>query len=346
VQATDGNFYGTTWGCGANGYGTVFKVNPSGALTILYNFCSQANCADGAFPDGSLVQSADGNFYGTTSAGGNNNDLACYTAGCGTVFKITASGALTTLYRFCSKTNCVDGASPLAGLVQAADGDFYGTTPWGGANCVSQGGCGTVFKITPPGELTTLYSFCSLPNCADGAGPRTAPLLQATDGNFYGSTEGGGTNSRACPTGCGTIFQITAAGALTTFHSFDHTDGLQPNGLVQATDGNFYGTTQYGGNSGNKCSVGCGTVFSLSMSLGPFVTFVQASGKVGSKAEILGQGLTGTTAVSFNGTAANFVVHSDTYLTATVPQGATTGFVTVTTPGAVLQSNVKFRVRK
>jgi uncharacterized repeat protein (TIGR03803 family) len=236
-----------------------------------------------------------------------------------------------------------DGNQPF-GLVQAAGGNFYGTTEYGGSyrnySC-SENGCGTVFKITPRGTLTTLYSFCSQTNCSDGLAP-SAGLVQATDGNFYGTTILGGANS-VCPNsnGCGTVFKIAPAGELTTLHVFGGTDGQYPvAGLLQATDGNFYGTT----NEGGADSVG--TVFSLSMGFGPFVRFVRSSGQVGRKVEILGQGFTGTTGVSFNGTAANFVVHSDTYLTATVPQGATTGFVTVATPGGVLQSNVKFRVTK
>jgi uncharacterized repeat protein (TIGR03803 family) len=202
----------------------------------------------------------------------------------------------------------------------------------------SENGCGTVFKITPSGKLTTLYSFCTQTNCSDGLAPG-AGLVQATDGNFYGTTVLGGANS-VCPNsnGCGTVFKNTPAGEL-TLHVFDGTDGQYPvAGLLQATDGNFYGTT----NEGGADSVG--TVFSISMGFGPFVRFMRSSGKVEWKVEILGQGFTGTTGVSFDGTAANFLVHSDTYLTATVPQGATTGFVTVTTPGGRLQSNVVFRV--
>jgi|SRR5580704_768307 uncharacterized repeat protein (TIGR03803 family) len=337
VQATDGNFYGTTVGGGSYGAGTVFKITPAGKLTTLYSFCSQANCPDGYQVYAGLVQGRDGNFYGTTWAGGNNY---CY-GGCGTIFKITPTGTLTTLYRFCTQTGCSDGAFVAAGLVQATDGNFYGTTAaYGGPS-----GGGTVFKITSGGKLTTLYSFCSQTNCADGDYP-VAGLVQATDGNFYGTTELHGGNNSCAPDGCGTIFQMTPAGTLTTLHSFDQTDGSRPFArLLQATNGNFYGTT-YGGGT-NSCSPdGCGTVYSLATGLGPFVSFVRGSGKVGWKVEILGQGFTGTTGVSFNGTAANFVVQSDTYLKATIPQGATTGFVTVKTPGSTLQSNAVFRVTK
>jgi uncharacterized repeat protein (TIGR03803 family) len=253
VQATDGSFYGTT-GNGGNssgcnftgGCGTIFKITPSGTLTTLHSF----GISDGDYPDtAGLVQGTDGNFYGTTAGGG--------TSGAGTVFKITPSGVLTTLYSFCSQPHCTDGYAPDAGMVQASDGNFYGTTPLGGA--LSSGG-GTVFKITPSGALTTLYSFCSQPNCADGYGPMAAPV-QGTDGNLYGTTSSGGTGNCGGDQGCGAVFKVTLAGALTTLYSFctlpNCADGSSPNALLQASDGNFYGTT--GGSGAN----GDGTVFKI-----------------------------------------------------------------------------------
>ncbi len=264
VQATDGNLYGTTYLGGANGQGgTVFKITPSGTLTTLYSFCSQSGCADGSYPGAALVQATDGNFYGTTQYGGANNNSICQGSGCGTIFKITSAGTLTTLYSFCSQSACADGRLSF-GLVQATDGNFYGTTEEGGAN-----GQGTVFKVTPIGTLTTLYSFCSQSACADGAEP-SAGLVQATDGNFFGTTQFGGANNNSiCYSfGCGSVFQITPAGALTTLYSFCSqsgcTDGANPSaGLVQATDGNFYGTTYNGGTS-TACSPPCGNVFEIS----------------------------------------------------------------------------------
>jgi uncharacterized repeat protein (TIGR03803 family) len=242
AQGLDGDFYGTNFGGGANGQGAVFKVSSEGALTTLYSFCPLPNCPDGQDPEGGLVLGTDGDFYGTTAGGGSN--------GWGTIFKITAGGSLTTLYSFCAKAKCADGVWPFGGLVQATDGNFYGTTQFGGAyfgsgyiSCGS--GCGTVFKLTPEGKLTTLYSFCAQVNCADGAYP-VPGILQATNGNFYGATQGGGNNG-ACEN-CGTIFEITSAGALTTLHTFGLADGKIPFGaLVQATDGNLYGTTASGG---------------------------------------------------------------------------------------------------
>jgi uncharacterized repeat protein (TIGR03803 family) len=135
---------------------------------------------------------------------------------------------------------------------------------------------------------------------------------------------------------------MTPEGKITTLHSFDSTDGSTPEGgLIQATNGVLYGTTRYGGTAGAS---GAGTVFSLDIGLRPFVSFVRASGYAGQTVPILGQGLTGTTGVSFNGTPASFTVVSDTFLKATVPAGATTGFVTATTPSGTLTSNVIFRV--
>ncbi len=183
-RAADGNLDGTTNGGGAYGYGTVFKINLSGALTTLHSFDNSE------FPYAGLVQGADGNLYGTTSGGG--------AYGYGTVFKITPSGMLTTLYSFCpAGFPCADGADPFAGLVQATDGNFYGTTFFGGTGGACSTGCGTIFAITAGGTLTTVHSF----DITDGSGP-DAPLVQATDGNLYGTTPSGGAY------GPGTVFRL------------------------------------------------------------------------------------------------------------------------------------------
>ena len=232
VQATDGNFYGTTGGGGAYSSGTVFKITPAGTLTTVYSFGG----TDGGGPLAGLVQASDGNFYGTTQNGGAD--------GLGTVFKLTPNGTLTTLHSFTGP----DGYYPSGGLVQATDGNFYGTTPYGGDE-------GTVFKLTPNGTLTTLHNFTG----TDGERPST-DLIQATDGNLYGTTPDGGANQY-----WGTVFKITPSGTLTTLHSFSSTDGNPEAGLVQATDGNFYGTTEQGG-TGNCAGGGCGTVFKITPS--------------------------------------------------------------------------------
>ena len=327
VQATNGNFYGTTNQGGANGQGTVFKITPGGTLTTLYSLCSQTNCTDGADPEAGLVQAANGDLYGTTERGGSINNG-------GTVFRITPGGTLTTLYSFCSQSGCADGADP-DGLVQDTNGDFYGTTSSGGAN-----GYGTVFKIAPSGTLTTLYSFCTQSGCPDGANPY-AGLVQANDGNLYGTTTFGGANAGGGY--AGTVFRITPGGTLTTLYSFcsqtNCADGAGPfDGLVQDTNGDFYGTT-YGGGTHDD-----GTVFRLSVELGPFVKTLPTSAKVGKAVKILGTDLTGATSVSFNGTAAVFTVVSSSLITTTVPAGATSGQVQVMTPSGTLSSNVPFRV--
>lgn len=267
--------------------------------------------------------------------GGGVNEICANTdyQGCGTVFRMSPAGKLTTLYTFCSQSGCTDGAQPWAGLVQGSDGNFYGTTSVGGS-----ANSGTVFKITPSGALTTLYSFCALANCSDGSQPG-ATLIEGTDGNFYGTTnEGGGANQ-------GTVFQITPGGTLTTLHAFcllsSCDDGYGPIGaLVQGTNGTFYGTVANGG--GSIFSVG--NIFSLSMGLGPFVRTQTSAGRVGSTVIILGTNLTGATAVSFNGTTAAFKVVQSSEIQATVPAGATTGPVTAVTPSGTLQSNAAFVV--
>jgi uncharacterized repeat protein (TIGR03803 family) len=321
IQGADGNFYGTTVNGGVNkSQGTVFKMTPGGMLTTLYSFCEQGVlCPDGAAPLAGLVQAANGDFYGVTVAGGANDG--------GTVFKITSSGTLTTLYSFCAQTGCTDGKLPYAGLVQAPNGHFYGTTSSGGAN-----GGGTVFLITPGGALTTLYSFCSLTGCADGSYP-DAGLVQATDGNFYGTTSAGGAN------GAGTVFETTPnRGTLTVLHSFTGPNAVHIAGLVQATNGDFYGTTWDGGTDAD------GSVFNLSVGLSPFVKPLPPSGKVGAAVRILGSNLTGATSVTVNGTAAVFIVAASSEIRTAVPAGASSGEIQVVTPSGTLSSSVPFRV--
>jgi len=185
VEASNGNFYGTTSQGGPNYDGTVFEITPNGTLTTLYNFCSRINCRDGANPDAGLIQATDGSLYGTTQSGGANN--------LGTVFRFTPSGTLIALHSFAG----TDGSAPYGALIQASDGNLYGTTQSDGANSG-----GTIFEITPGGTLTTLYNFCAQANCMDGGDP-SGTLVQATDGTFYGTTQGGGTLE------FGTIFSLS-----------------------------------------------------------------------------------------------------------------------------------------
>jgi uncharacterized repeat protein (TIGR03803 family) len=415
IQGLDGDLYGVTWAGGIHNEGTVFKITLGGTITTLHSF----NVTDGDFPRGGLVQSIDGTLYGTTSWGGTGTGSVC-SEGCGTVFKITLGGKLTTLHSFTSPEGAdpiglmiqasngafygttefggtpavgtifqitpagalttlvdfdvTDGAEPFGGLVEATNGELYGTAPEGG-----QAEAGTVFQITPAGLLTTLHdfdvsdssylaaglvqasngllygttahggpglygalfsittsgTFTSLYSFAgtDGSQPFAA-LIQATDGNLYGTTSGGGANNQ------GTLFKMTPGGSLTTLYSFGPTGGAYPDGaLFQATDGNFYGVTPVSGDTSVR-----GTVFRLSVGLGPFVRTLPVSGKTGAAVDILGTDLTGTTSVSFNGTAAAFTVVSPSLITTTVPTGASVGKVGVVTPGGTLVSNVAFRV--
>ena len=219
IQATNGNYYGTTYWGGKNGGGVVFEVTPAGKLSDIYNFCAQTNCTDGSHPYTGLILGTNGDFYGTTELGGANN--------AGTVFKMTIGGKLTTLYSFCPKTGCTDGQTPTGTLVQASNGNFYGTTYAGGAY-----GGGTIFEITQSGTFKTLYNFCTKTNCNDGENPYSG-LVQGTDGNLYGTTYGSGSH------GSGTAYEITTAGKFKVLYDFCAQsgcgDGAEPfGGLVQA----------------------------------------------------------------------------------------------------------------
>jgi uncharacterized repeat protein (TIGR03803 family) len=252
AQGSDGNFYGTTFAGGAStncsgylpvfnlwtvGCGTVFQITPSGTLTTLYSFSGN----DGVNPMGALVEGIDGNFYGTTYQGGSN--------GMGTVFRISSSGTFSSIHSFSG----IDGEYPYAGLVLGGDGNFYGTTYQGG------NGGGNVFRISPGGICTNLHSF----NGSDGVDPRGG-LAQGSDGNFYSTTFLGGTGTN-CPGSCGTVFRISPSGSFTNLHSFSAGYGDRPiAGLVQGSDGNFYGATPGGQCPGANCSADYGTVFKIS----------------------------------------------------------------------------------
>ena len=444
VQGFDGSLY-SVGALGAHLKGNVFRISPSGQVTSLYSFCAQTNCPDGWAPN-DLVLGPDGNFYGSTDFGGSVSQPACSSGsfGCGTVFKVTPAGRLTTLHTYCTQSGCPDGTTPQSALVLGPDGNFYGTTSGGGT-----GGGGTVFKITPTGELTTLYSFvCDVHGvCADGQdllssvafgrngnlfgaanyggsydsgtlfeltpsgnlnvlynfnldknssnGPHFNGFTLASDGNLYGTMASGGTclggcgailkvsesgrlglfhffcREFDCPDGTqpfapviqgtdgnlygstfglgGTLFQITLDGNLTTLHAFcaqsGCPDGTEPTALVQATNGVFYGTASQGGTSSNcGTNIGCGTLFSVSMGLAPFAEAIPSASKAGATVSILGNNLTGTTSVTFNGTRAAFKVVSNTLLKAQVPSGAITGAIQVTTTSGVLSSNNSFQV--
>ena len=319
VQGTDGLLYGTTYGGGATGAGTIFSISTSGAFKTLYSFCSQALCADGSNPYGGLVQQGSGQFYGTTYYGGAHNS--------GSVFAIAPRWKLWTLHSFCSQTNCADGGNPHGTLIQSVGDNFYGTTEFGGAS-----GHGTIFTLGPSGYFSNFYSFST------SEGDPTSSLIAANDGNLYGTTWSPGTAGNG-----GLIFSIDYAAHYTARYNFcttatDCTGEFPFGGLLQATDGSFYGATNNGGTNG------AGTVYRFADGLPAFVKLLPDAAKVGARINILGNHLTMTTSVKFNGTAANFSVVSDTQVAATVPIGATFGAVEVTTPGGILESNPFFEV--
>jgi uncharacterized repeat protein (TIGR03803 family) len=421
IQATDGNFYAATAGhtAGVVEYGNVVKITPAGEISTLYNFCSKPHCSDGAWPNTPPILGSDGNLYGVTSGGGS---YAFNGGGWGIVYKLTLGGRLTPLHTFCTVSPCLDGEAP-TGIMQAADGNLYGTTYEAG-----QFNGGTLFKITPAGVFSVVHAFCSLANCADGQWP-TLPPIQGSDGNLYGTTIAGGPadagvlydltaagrfnvvhtflcygticNLGGAPVGVvqdaernlfgitagggiygdGTFFEITPAHAFINLYNFN-SEGPQP-GLTLANDGNFYGTAQniiyqltpagvqttlytfscctaefpntglFQAANGNFYgavefynSAWNGAIYSFSNGLSPLVETNPTMGKAGTSVIILGNGLTGSTSVTFNGVEAAFTVESDTYIKATVPKGATTGVVSVVTPSGTLNSNPQFVVTK
>ncbi len=435
VQGTDGNIYGTTLTGGhnfPNGEGTLFKITPTGILSKLHDFCLEPNCTDGSLPQGMIllpngsflgstyqggignppyenygggsvfnflppgklavlhdfctkvigsscpdgdaplavpVPSFEGSYFGTTMFGGSLNcEPGGPYVGCGVIFKMNPTGSVVPLHYFAGPPT--EGTYPEAALIQATDGNFYGTTAYGGSS-----DDGTIFKITPGGEFTTVHRFSG----SDGSNPFSA-LLQASDGNLYGTASSGGTG------GHGTVFRLTPQGSLSTIHNFSGADGEQPfagliqasdgllygstdtgfnnggvifrvgldgafaiehsikegyradNTLLQATNGTFYGSTLYGGNGGQ------GLIFSLSLNLQPFVSLVRSFGKVGQICPLLGQGFLNANRVTLNGLPASFTVVSDSFMQITVPSGATSGYITVIMSGGTLTSNAPFRV--
>ncbi len=281
LMDSEGNLYGTTLLGGANGYGTVYKLDSAGSEAVLYSFCSELGCTDGASPTAGLIQDAGGNLYGTTAGGGAGTSCP-YNLGCGVVFKLDSTGQETVLYSFCSAPNCVDGQAPETSVSRDAGGNLYGSTYYGGSvSCpfAGGGGCGTVFTVDTTGQETVLYTFCSAPNCTDGSNPQFGKLLQDAAGNLYGTTEIGGANYFGGPTGncpsngCGTVFMVDTTGQETVLYSFcsapNCVDGELPYS-VQLLDsaGNLYGTTYWGGNSNALCANdtngSCGVVFKLS----------------------------------------------------------------------------------
>ena len=250
-----GNLFGATRKGGAFNAGTIFMLEKSGKETVLHSFTGGT---DGNEPVGSLVTDGSGNLYGTTETGGQAGcDLG---EGCGVVFKVDRSGKETVLYTFTLGT---DGGLPPDGVIRDHSGNLYGTTQAGGSvNCIyySVGGCGTVFKLSPDGTLTTVYAFLGV---TDGDEPLSG-VVRDEDGNLYGTTAFGGDLSCNDGFGCGVVFAIDSSGNETVLYTFHGTDGNGPNGIVRDNAGNLFGTTSGGGDL--KCSsgaAGCGVVFSI-----------------------------------------------------------------------------------
>lgn len=240
IMDTAGDLYGTTsqggsTECGGFGCGTVFKLSADGTETVLHAFTG----GDGVVPDAGVIVGKRGNLFGTTSAGGANND--------GTVFEVATDGTETVLHSFKGKT---DGAIPEGGLIKDDSGNLYGTTLEGGANSL-----GVVFRLAPNGTLKVLHAFAG---GSDGAAP-FAGLVADNSGNLYGTTYEGGDG------GYGTVFQLTSDGTETVVHAFTGgSDGAYPHSgsLIIDKTGNLYGTTLNGGGS-SACAYGCGTVFEV-----------------------------------------------------------------------------------
>ncbi len=252
VLDSSGNIYGTTYRSGNKGTGSglVFKVSSSGSQTVLHQFGTGKG--DGRMPTSGLLMDSKGNLYGTTSEGGADGNygpgLNC-TNRCGTVYEITAAGQEKVLYAF-KGSQYSDGAAPFASLIMDKQGNLYGTTYAGGAY-----GFGTIFKLTPSGQETVLYSFVGLPD----AGNPVGRLLMDSQGNLFGTTSYGGTFDY------GAVFELSASGKESLLYSFTGgEDGAYPfDGLIMDGSGNLFGTTELGGNFGNSCPLGCGVVFKV-----------------------------------------------------------------------------------
>jgi uncharacterized repeat protein (TIGR03803 family) len=265
VEGPDGNFYGTTRFGGTNDAGNVFMMtppqtnfvlNPGSGISVivsstLVNFYSFTGGADGNNPLAPLIRGADGNLYGSTETGGDFGD--------GNLFMVSTNGAITNLYSF---TNGIDGGFPTNALMQAVDGNFYGVTTFGGVSNL-----GSIFRLTPAGAFSTVYSFTG---GLDGKFP-DGPLVQGLDGSLYGSTRHSTLHNIEF---YGVLFKVTTGGAFTTLYILNQPDGHYPAaGMIQGNDGVFYGTAEYGGGSADDGTVYCVTSGGTPMTLFSFNGF-------------------------------------------------------------------------
>ncbi|HEY1660428.1 MAG TPA: choice-of-anchor tandem repeat GloVer-containing protein [Candidatus Sulfotelmatobacter sp.] len=310
IQASDGNFYGTTLEGGTNHDGTIYKLTPGGTLTTIHSLLFPQ---DGGAPGTALVQGSDGNLYGTTEEGA-------------VIFRITTVGKYTVLHTFAVTG---DGALPLGALVQGKDGNFYGTTQLDGVN-----GEGTVFKMTPAGGFTVLEVFNET---LDGQGQPWVGLVQATDNSFYGVSLRTGLPQMPQ---YGGIYKVTAKGVYSSLYLFDGAAGANPaSALIQHTNGLLYGDTE------NNGGFNVGTVYSYNIGAAPFCSLLTSLGKIAAKVGILGQGFSSSSVVKFAGVKATTVSASGSgYLTATVPPAALTGAVTVITGASKLTCAQTFKI--
>jgi uncharacterized repeat protein (TIGR03803 family) len=354
--AQDGNFYGTTYQGGANSRGTIFKITSAGVQTVLYSF---SNTTDGAYPKTPPVQAADGNLYGTTG----NGTIAV-------LYKITTAGTFTalatlvsqsysplllgidgnlygttlyggtynggTVFQFSPATKVVKTIfsfhteySPTGPLMQGVDGALYGTTSTGGTG---DGGC--VYRITTGGVYKVLHNF-TVSGSTDGRTPYVG-VIQGSDKFLYGVAEADG------PGGLGTLFKVSTTGTgFAVVHSFATATGDTPQAALLAhTNGKIYGLTSHGGTHTSD-----GVVYSLATGLKPFVNpVVLHSAKVGGTVEMLGQGFTTATGVSFGAGTGTFTAVSNTYMTAKPIAGALTGQITVQEPSGNLLTPLKVKI--
>jgi uncharacterized repeat protein (TIGR03803 family) len=355
-MAADGNFYGTTYQGGTNHFGTIFKVTSSGAFTELYDF---NNTNDGAYPHTPPVQAQDGNLYGTTANGtvavlykittagvftvmetlagqsysplllgadGNLYGTTVYggTYNGGTVFVFSPTAkAIKTIYNFHTEW------SPYGPLIQGADGALYGTTSAGGT-----GSWGVIFRVTTAGVYKVLFNFSS--SSSANGGTSYSGLVQGSDKFLYGVTSGGGAN------GQGVLFKIGPTGTgFAALHSFATATGDTPLATpFLHSNGTIYGLTSHGG-----ANSAYGVVYSMNVSLKEFVApVVLHSARSNTSVELLGQGFNTATGVLFGTGAGTLTVSSDTFATAKITTGATTGAITVKEPGGNLSTLQAFKI--